>query len=395
MSVTRMRRTGSTPRLPERRRGTRVRYSLIAAVVCVVALAACGGASSGSEGAKKYVFKFSSAQPPTTGLSRQAAAFLDDIEKKTDGRVTFKRYWSSSLLGSTDSAAGIGDGRVDIGYVASAYEPGRFPLWEVGFVSVPNTDMIGLVRAQREMFENSAEWRTEFDKIGTGIKPMIALGISSVTSVGTKQRLNTVEDLDGMSVRFIGSIAAGVKAVGINPVSIAVEEVYESLERGVIDGVGGYALDSYTGQRLEEVAPWVNYLPVGNYASSAAVFMNKQAWESLPDDLQKVVNHAVEQHYSTLPTVLTKSEEAACDALLKAGGGASVLRGDTPAGQKLNGEEVNAAIFQVWRDSATKAGATKEAIAAVEAQYVSAGQKNSPSPDYTPGGELCAKRSDG
>lgn len=370
---------------------TRKRRAMTALTLAVVlSAAACGNSGGSSSGDDEFTLRFASALPETAGMSQQAKWFLDEVVKESDGRIKIEEYWNSTLLSNTESGAGLGDGRADLAYFASVYDPSRFPLWEVGFVPIDGTDQVGLARAQARMYEESDAWRAEFQN--ANVKPLIALGLSDVGMVATKERLARVEDISGMSVRFVGHITKAIQAVGGNPVSLATEEVYDSLERGVIDGVGGYAMDSLTGAKLHEVAPWLHYLPVGGYGASVSVGVNADTWESLPEDLQNVFISVAEKHYDRLPDVMTELEAAACDELLAAGGGTVILPSDTPAAEEIASDAVLESVTDVWRDAAENSGADAAAIEQVEQDYESAADAVGAADDYKPGEALCAER---
>ena len=68
---------------------------------------------------------------------------------------------------------------------------------------------------------------------------------------------------------------------------VAFSEVYTALERGIIDaGVTG-GLPGY-GQRWYEVSDYLVGPIAGSFVASY-VTMNKDRWEELPSDLQKII----------------------------------------------------------------------------------------------------------
>lgn len=74
--------------------------------------------------------------------------------------------------------------------------------------------------------------------------------------------------------------------MGINITTVAASELYESLQRGVIDGgefSGPKADDSL---KLQEVAPYWCAPAWYQSAGVNGVMVNKQAWESLPEAYQ-------------------------------------------------------------------------------------------------------------
>lgn len=106
-------------------------------------------------------------------------------------------------------------------------------------------------------------------------------GIRSVSPI------TSIEDMQHMKIR-LGGVMAGKAAqkLGINITTVAASELYESLQRGVIDGgefSGPKADDSL---KLQEVAPYWCAPAWYQSAGVNGVMVNKQAWESLPEAYQ-------------------------------------------------------------------------------------------------------------
>jgi TRAP-type C4-dicarboxylate transport system substrate-binding protein len=103
------------------------------------------------------------------------------------------------------------------------------------------------------------------------------------------QPITKPEDLKGMRIRFSESAQESmIKKFGGTPVGLAMPEVYDSLERGIIDGVavGPSVIASY---KLNEV---IKYATRGlrSFFSTQVIFMNKDKWESLSPEDQKLLD---------------------------------------------------------------------------------------------------------
>jgi len=96
-------------------------------------------------------------------------------------------------------------------------------------------------------------------------------------------------DVKGLKFRSSGAVqSAMVQGLGGSPVTLPITEVYTSLEKGVIDGVVT-AFTAMVGYRLWDV---VNYSINANLtATPMAVAMNKKTWNSLPPDIQEILDN--------------------------------------------------------------------------------------------------------
>lgn len=130
------------------------RYLLIFLLVMVaVVLVACGGedtsskdstndaGDSGSKSAEKYIFKSTVQAPQQAALSQGFDALLDSIEEKSDGRITFERYYSDALVKPADAADAVGSGIADLALLAPSYTPANNPLSTIESLSVMERSM--------------------------------------------------------------------------------------------------------------------------------------------------------------------------------------------------------------------------------------------------------------
>ena len=103
----------------------------------------------------------------------------------------------------------------------------------------------------------------------------------------TKNPLEKLEDIKGMKIRtFSVGLADFVAALGGEPVSMPVADLYTGLERGTIQGaITGP--DQVEGQRLYEVCKGLTDILCGS--SPAYTVISKKSWDRLPADLKKVI----------------------------------------------------------------------------------------------------------
>src|SRR5512147_1771237 len=80
---------------------------------------------------KVITLKFSNFFPPVSKQVQVGKEFIDEIEKRTAGRVKINYYPGGTLLTAPAMADGIVKGITDLGYTHVEYSPGRFPVTEV------------------------------------------------------------------------------------------------------------------------------------------------------------------------------------------------------------------------------------------------------------------------
>lgn len=180
-----------------------------------------------------------------------------------------------------------------------------------------------------------------------GTRPL-ALWVSEPNVMIMKDRvIRAPADLAGLKIRVAGAVAADVvKALGATPVQMPINQVYNALQTGLIDGVitGASTLTDF---KLDEVA---DSFTVGANLGRLTFFavMNQAKYDSLPADQQAAIDAA------SGPGLSKNAEDAwrtAADAALEAA-----------AADGAN------TIVEL---SADEAAAFAEAVAAVTDKYVS------------------------
>jgi TRAP-type C4-dicarboxylate transport system substrate-binding protein len=119
-----------------------------------------------------------------------------------------------------------------------------------------------------------------------GGRPIASFAFSS-QYLWSKFLVNSLDDLKGKKVRiFAKSQADFFQALGAEPVSIPLAEVYTALERGTVDAVVT-GPESGAGLKLNEVVGHVTDLQLG--VGAGFVVVSRRSWDTLPADLKKVV----------------------------------------------------------------------------------------------------------
>jgi TRAP-type C4-dicarboxylate transport system substrate-binding protein len=174
-------------------------------------------------------------------------------------------------------------GVADVGNVMTGLTTSRFPLMQALWttpIDYPNSLVATrIVNAVYAKFTPK-----EFDDV-----KVLYWHVSPQASLHTvKKPVLKVEDMKGMKIRCGDSPAKIVAEFGAAPVMLPMAEVYDGLSKGVIDGVVSVyeALKTFkTGDMLKYTTEIKSMAFTGVYA----VAMNKNKWNSIPPDLQKII----------------------------------------------------------------------------------------------------------
>jgi len=310
-------------------------------------LASCAAGSGGAAaGGESFDLKFASYNVPTAAEAITSAEWAKDIEEATDGRVTIKFFYQEALLAGAETLPGVGDGRADMGYIAGAYYPAELPLSNVAGIPFLTENVEAQARTFEELYESSDALREEWESQGVKV---VTWAPVSANIVATKEPTGSLEELEGQKVRGYGYVSEALKMAGASAVGISQSEVYEALQRGVLDATSGASLDVAIDRHYEEVAPHFMDVNFGNYAITANI-INLDIWESMPADIQDAITEVSSGYLDSYLENLGKLEVTACDKLLDAGGSVTILNEAKTAEWR---EEAGPAIRDIWANDVT------------------------------------------
>ena len=231
---------------------------------------------------KPIELKFAHTIPPTHWRPEKIwGSWTATIQERTGGKVEFTMYPASSLLKGGEMIDGIISGSTEIGEWSTFHNAGRFPTWEV-----LNGPGIGLRSMETDskmvwnIYNTFPEAKAEFDDVKL-------LGMWTIKSncLWSLEPIRTLEDIKGKKIRAsAGAMAAGIEALGAVPQQVGYNDIYDALDKGVIDGAATN-MQGPMPRRWYEVCKYVTKIDCGNVIQLVA--MNWDVWNGLPDDVKK------------------------------------------------------------------------------------------------------------
>ncbi len=241
----------------------------------------CGLVLSGGVGEAKVIkLRYANFPPAPTFPCIQMERWAREVEKRTGGKVKVETYPGGTLLGAKNMFDGVIAGTADIGCFCPSYHPGRFPLLEAVDqpIGYPNTKVASLT-----LFDLYQKWRPKsLEKV-----KVVTMFTCAPTHLMMKVPLRRLEDFKGVEIRAAGTLAKSLSLLGATPVAMPMSEVPEALQKGVVKGLLS-SLEVMKDFKFAEYCRYVTYL--GFQVVSFAVVMNKDTWNSLPKDVQKVID---------------------------------------------------------------------------------------------------------
>lgn len=225
---------------------------------------------------------YSGFMPPTHAQSKLEAAWCKEVEKRTDGRVKIVHYPGQTLTKAKQNYQGVKTGLSDVGSSVLQYTRGRFPMMD--FINLPLGYPSGQVSTAiiNEVYEKFQP--KELDEVK--VMYLHAHGPGFIHTKG--KAVHKMEDLKGLKIRSHGPTASMVKALGGTPTAFPMNELYQSLQKGVVQG-GLYPLESNKGWKMAEVTDYVIACYPTAYSLGFFIVMNKDKWNALSDQDKKII----------------------------------------------------------------------------------------------------------
>jgi len=220
--------------------------------------------------------------PPGHIQSKLAEGWCKEVEKRTNGQVVVEYFPGQTLTKARQVYDGVVEGISDVGFSVLAYTRGRFPV--ISAVDLPlgytnGTVATKVVNAVYEKFQPK-------ELMDTKVMYLHAHGPGLIHTKGKAVR--KMEDMKGLKFRGHGTSALVVKALGGTPVPKPMPETYQMLQKGVVEGAV-YPFEANKGWKLGEVTDYCTADFSAAYTTSFFVVMNKDKWNSLSADNQKII----------------------------------------------------------------------------------------------------------
>ncbi|UWR38468.1 TRAP transporter substrate-binding protein DctP [Sulfitobacter sp. W074] len=233
----------------------------------------------------------------------------DELTKRSDGKIEVDLNFSNALGSPAEIIPLVGASAVGLGGVVTGYHVGEMPF--AGLTNaVPATfESDTVLDITETLYTENETILAEFERLN--LKPLVLRHLPQYTLLCTEP-VRTMADLKGKKVRSYGAyIPQMLEALGATPVNLSMPEMYESLQRGVVDCV--YWTRSLTVPfKLHEVAKYMSDLELGAI-NAVTLFTSVDNWNSWSPETQALFNE-VAQEAKEMSVPMTQEVE---DAALK------------------------------------------------------------------------------
>jgi TRAP-type C4-dicarboxylate transport system substrate-binding protein len=207
----------------------------------------------------------------------------EELAKRSNGRIELEVVTLQEVgLTGTEILRVLQSGLVDIAEMTNGYVAGDFPMIEA-------PELPGLPKSPEQQKALTLAWTENVvapreDIMGGKV---LASFYWNSSFLYTQYPLDSLEDIKGHKVRvFSPSQAKFISELGGEPLNMPMQQVYEALQRKVIDSVVT-GPDQVKGLSMWEIAPYMS--AIGTPGANGYVVVSTRSLEKLPEDLRQVV----------------------------------------------------------------------------------------------------------
>ncbi|SES67882.1 TRAP transporter substrate-binding protein [Thalassotalea agarivorans] len=273
--------------------GFKTRVVALASLV-VLFVAGCSKEQTVSEAStveqQTYKWKMVTSWPKNfPGLGMAPEKFAKYVNEMTNGRLTVQVYGAGELVPGFEVFDAVSSGTVQMGHSGPYYWKGKIPAAPI-FGAMPFGMTATELNAWLHYGGGIELWREQYKPFG--IIPLAGGHTGAQFAGWFKKEINSIDDLQGLKMRIPGLGGEVFKKAGGIPVNLPGGEIFSSLQSGAIDAtewVGPYndlAFGFY--QAADHYYSTVWHEP----NASLEFLINEEAFNSLPSDLQKIVEVA-------------------------------------------------------------------------------------------------------
>jgi TRAP-type C4-dicarboxylate transport system substrate-binding protein len=307
---------------------------------------------------KVFNWKFAShTSPASTSLGPCQRWWCEQVEKRSNGRIKAKMYWVNEVCGPKEMMMAVQSRAADVVGHVPAYTPGETPIMNMTFLpflAAPRLDQTILV--YNRLPKESKAYREEMDQFNCVWAG--AYENEGYNLMG-KKLVRKASDLKGLRIRCMSDLGKVLKEFGAIPMTTPVTEMYSALDKGIVDMVAHSRL-TFNSYKVDEISKYM-ILDMDMGAAPTLYFINKDAWNELPDDLKKVVDSVVHDLIKFMWDFQHKPERIAkADKVIK-DKGIEIIH--FPKAERAKLAAKAAGVWEEWAKRSGKYDKAKQALA--------------------------------
>jgi TRAP-type C4-dicarboxylate transport system substrate-binding protein len=283
---------------------------LLTLLSCISFVFLLGALPSESMCADRFVMYWASMLPKTARETMDFQKMFDKVNEKAKGQLLINFRGGPEVIGQLDLAAAVQKGVVDLAMVPATFYEGIVP----GISAVMLTELT----PQEERKPGGAYYYIDelHNKYNMKYLGRAAPSKDPFFYTFLKKKVATKEDFVGLRIGCASAARPAAIAWGASVTPVKISDNYTAMERGLVEGIAGCALDVWVSLAGQEVSKYVIDHPF--FQSPTLAIMNLNSWRKLPKSLQDLLTQEMVQHEKVNTDLEQKRREDARQKMISA-----------------------------------------------------------------------------
>ncbi len=314
---------------------------------------AAAAVSFGAAQAQEHTLRIQTHYAPETVSGQLATQFVEDVETMSGGRIDIELFYSSSVVATVETFDAAATGILDCDMTGGAYQTGKNAGFQfvgdiMGGYDTPWQQYAWLYHGGGRDAANELYNAQDMHLVGWWVYGQESL--SSSTPIAGP------EDLKDWKFRSPPGMETEIFAkLGASPIVMDFTDIFTALETGVIDGTDASGLANNVGLGLYDLVNHATY-PGFHSMPSDHLACNKEVWDALPEDLQRIMDTAMQKlAFQTALTFEVENREAAAKLRQQ-----DVVLHDWSEEDRKAFRDAAQATWQEWAEKSPEAAALVE-----------------------------------
>lgn len=244
---------------------------------------------------------------------RSAYHYCEVVEQLSGGRLVIEPFPANAIVPQMSEHEAVMKGTVETGFIGfgwyQTFDPAGllFAQW-VGGLSANQLAMWFYQGEGQALAREMTQGRNEYFVAATTFDP-------PEVWLHVDNPISTVADLEGLKLRMGAPILVEIfNELGASAVVLGGGEVYESMQRGVLDGFEFSTPATNWDYGMQEVADYVYLSPVRAPTDVHGIWVHEELWNELDPELQAVMEAAAK---AEVPVFMAEQTLASIEAIQK------------------------------------------------------------------------------
>lgn len=218
------------------------------------------------------------------GMAQILGPWAQEVAKLSGDRISVRMFPSMQLGGKPPELyKQMARGLSDIAFTLPGYTSAEFPLMALSELPEMAKDSFD---GTRKLWTHARFFTDGEMKEG---KPLVMWTGDSAAIMTRSKAVRTLDDMRGLKIRTPSAAQSEqLIALGATPIDMPAGQIYNAIERGVVDGAMISMAGAIDFKLLEVCRYYTIDAPIGR--SPFIVSMNKARYEKLPADLRKIID---------------------------------------------------------------------------------------------------------